>query len=101
MSQKYRVRMTDALAARVVALAAGWGLPISTLMRLAILDLVRNPERIPELMLQPYGPEQQNTSTPEQTAAAQAYLDRIGKCIFPVPEVPVTQGSASRERVPR
>ena len=28
------------------------------------------------------------------------YLDRIGKCIFPVLEAPVTQGQARQVRIP-
>ena len=34
------------------------------------------------------------------TPPVPAYLDRIGKFIFPIPEVPVTQGEVSRVRVP-
>jgi hypothetical protein len=74
MTQKYRVRLSPALATRVAALAEGWGLPLSTLMRLAVIDLVQHPERIPVLMLDPYGEAQDQTSTPEQMAAAQDYL---------------------------
>ena len=77
MGQKYRVRLSSTLAARVTALADSWGLPTATLMRLAILDLTQHPERIPELMLASYASTQDETSTPEQTAATAQYLQSL------------------------
>jgi hypothetical protein len=73
MTQKYRVRLSKSIGASLTALAHGWGVPTTTLMRLAVRDLVQHPERIAELLAAPYIVEQ-DTSTPEQMQAALAYI---------------------------
>jgi hypothetical protein len=67
-----------------------------------VITLNKNSQRIEHLGLT-MAEAKQLLSTLQQYLLQQqvnTFLDRIGKCIFPAPQVPKTHGEASRVRVP-
>ncbi len=49
-NQRYRVRLSPQLAGQLTDLAEACNLGLATLLRLAALDLLEHPERLPELV---------------------------------------------------
>src|SRR5437868_6298116 len=49
-TQKYRIRLTPQLTAQLTDLGEAWGVGLATLIRLASMDLLQHPERVPTLV---------------------------------------------------
>ena len=75
-SQQYCVRLSSQLALQVLQHAELWGLPFAVVMRLAIQDLMDNPNRLPALVAAWRGPIV-DMRTPEQRRRAEEYLNSL------------------------
>jgi hypothetical protein len=75
-NQTYRVRLAPQLAQQAQTLADMWELPLAAILRLAITDLLAHQERLPAL-LAARQEALDDTTTPEQRRAAEAYLQSL------------------------
>jgi hypothetical protein len=72
-TRQYSVCLPSELAMQVQQQADLWTLPFAAIVRLAVEDLMQNPDRLPALVAAWRGPLV-DTSTPEQRQRAEAYL---------------------------
>jgi hypothetical protein len=75
-SRQYSICLPLQLAGEVTQHAELWALPFSALVRLAVEDLMRHPDRLPLLVAAQRGP-MVDTTTPEQRQRAEAYLKSL------------------------
>jgi hypothetical protein len=74
--RQYSIGLPPQLAMQVQEQADLWSLSLSALVRLAVEDLMANPDRLPALVAAWRGPIIDMT-TPEQRARAEAYLKSL------------------------
>ena len=68
--------ISPAMWAALENYAEEWSLSLSGLARLALQDLLNNPERVPALLAETYGPIE-DERTPAQRLNTETYMERM------------------------